>query len=118
MITLANLTFGIIKAALPPVLVCSCRSLKKHYFAIEREGIQIQFLEACLANDVIPPYVRGKIIKERRKGSRSRAAYVLAINEEIAYRIGQSATCQRKFDSALSSLCLPPACLPIVISVT
>jgi len=95
MLNLSALSYSIVKSHLPEWFLSSCSRLKKTWLTIERDKLQIQFLNNCLDALVLPKHLMDAIPKRQRSATKFGEPQKNAINNAIAQRI-ESATANER----------------------
>jgi len=93
-----------VKSQLPDWFLSSCSRLKKTWLSLERDKLQIGFLNSCRDALVLPKHLMESIPKRQRCVTKFGDAHNSAIDKAISNRLESAASHKREFASKFNQL--------------
>jgi len=88
MLSLSALSYSVIKSTVPNNFLSECNTLKKTWLAVERDYLQIEFLNKCEKKEVVPKYLVDGLPKQKRNITQFGEAHKTLIRDAISKRLG------------------------------
>ena len=93
-----------IKSLMPDVVLCASGRLKKKWLQMERDKAQIDFLNGCLEEKVLPKHLMESIPKSKRHPSIFGDKHATILLNAITERVESSTATQSEFNDELKRL--------------
>jgi len=106
MFTLSALAYNCIKSITPDSFLSACSRLKKKWLSIERDKLQVEFLNACLDAEVVPKHLLEMVPKRQRNNSKFGEAQKNVLIEAIAKRIDESVMHESEYANEMARVAL------------
>jgi len=96
--------YNTVKSLLPEAFLTACSQLKKKWMAIQRDRLQIEYLEQCLKKNVTPKHILEFIPKRHRSPLTFGEIHKKAITQERDNRKEAQGVHQSEFENEISRL--------------